>query len=80
VKTGQGLRAAGRKHVGRHVQITGEAAPTIAETINAIYREMGIERRVEVRYDKKGTPYVRLANVDLELLNLRQAAGYSWRV
>jgi len=80
VKTEEGYRAAGGKYVGKQVQIAGEAAPILAEAINAIYREMGVERRVEVRYDKKGTPYARLANVDLELLNLRQAAGYSWRV
>jgi len=71
MKTEKEWKATGRKHAGRHVQIAGKAAPTIAETINAIYREMGVERRVEVRYDKKSTPYVRLVNVDLELLNLR---------
>jgi len=46
----------------------GEAARTVADTINALYREKGAERRVEVRQLKDGTPYIRLTNVDLELL------------
>jgi len=72
VKTGEGWRAAGGKYVGKHVQIYGEAVPTIADAINAIYRERGVERRVEVKYDKrKGTPYIKLTNVDLELLGLK---------
>jgi len=72
VKTGEGWRAAGGKKSGRHVLIFGEAAPTIAEAINAIYRERGVERRIEVKYDKrKGTPYIYLTNVDLELFDVR---------
>jgi len=71
-KTGQEWRAAGGKYNGRQIQITGEAAPTIAEAINAIYSEMGIDRRVEVKQMKDGRPYIRLTNVDLELLGLTQ--------
>jgi len=52
VKTGRGWRAAGGKLSAREVIIAGEAAPTIAEAINAIYREMGLERRIEVRHKK----------------------------
>jgi len=43
---------------------------TIAEAINALYREMGVERKVEVRYDRDGTPYIRFTNVDLRLLGV----------
>jgi len=50
------------------------------KTVKAVYSERGMERRIEVRKARYNVPYVRLANVDLELLNLRQAAGYSWRV
>jgi len=68
VKTGQGWRAAGGKDVGKHVQIAGKAAPIIADAINALYREMGVERKVEVKRLKNGKPYIRLTNVDLGLL------------
>jgi len=47
------------------------SAELVAKTINAIYSEWGIERKVNVRYNK-GKPYIRLANVDLELLGLIQ--------
>jgi len=70
VKTGEGWRAAGGKQSGRQIQIASEAVPIIAEAINAIYREIGVDRRVEVRQMKDGTPYIRLTNVDLELLGL----------
>ena len=50
--------------------IHGETAHTVAEAINAIYREMGLEKRVEVMYDKKGVTYLRLTNEDLKLLNI----------
>jgi len=66
VKTGQEWRVAGGKLSGGRVMIAGEAAPTIAKAINAIYREMGVERRVEARQMKDGTPYIRLTSVDLE--------------
>ena len=66
VKTGQEWRAAGGKLSGGRVMIAGEAARAVAEAINAIYRERGVERRVEVRQMKDGTPYIRLTNVDLE--------------
>ena len=68
VKTEEGWRAAGGKQNGKHVIIHGEAAPIIAEVINAIYREMGVERKVEVKRLKNGEPYIRLTNVDLGLL------------
>jgi len=68
VKAGQEWRAAGGKKSGRHVLIFGEAAPTIAEAINAIYRERGVERRVEVKHGKDGAPYIYLTNVDLGCL------------
>jgi len=42
----------------------------VANAINAIYREMSVDRRVKVRYDKKGTPYIRLTSVDMGLLGL----------
>jgi len=70
VKAGQGWRATSGKHVGTQVQIKGKAAPAIAETINALYREMGIERRVEVKYGKDHAPYIYLTNVDLRLLGV----------
>jgi len=72
VKTEKECRAAGGKLSGRQVIIAGEAAPTIAEAINAIYREKGVDRRVEVKYDRKGTPYIYLTTVDLELLGLKR--------
>jgi len=68
VKTREGWRTAGGKYVGRQVTIHGQAAHIIAEAINAIYREMGVERRAEVKYDKDGTPYILLTNEDLRLL------------
>jgi len=45
------------------VQIAGKAAEIVA---NAVY----CVRRVEVRYDKGGTPYIYLTNEDLKLLDL----------
>jgi len=72
VKTGEGWRAAGGKQSGRQVQINGEAAQAVADAINALYREMGVERRVEVKYDRKGTPYIYLTNVDLRLLDIKR--------
>jgi len=69
VKAGQEWRAAGGKHVGKHVQIAGYAAHTVAEAIDAVYREMGVERRVEVKLHK-GAPYIYLTNEDLRLLGL----------
>jgi len=71
VKTEKEWRAAGGKRTKWHVQIAGEAAVAIAEAINTIYREIGVDRRVEVRYDKNRVPYIKLTNVDLELLGLR---------
>ena len=68
VKTGEGWRAAGGKYSNRRVSIYGEAARAVAE---AIYREMGVDRMVEMKYDKKGVPYIQLTNIDLELLGLR---------
>jgi len=70
VKTGQEWRAAGGKLSGRKADIVGEVAHIVAGAINAIYREMGVERRIEVRYGKDGTPYIRLTNEDLRLLGL----------
>jgi len=72
VKTEQGWRAAGGKYDGKYVTIHGDAASAIADAINAIYREMGVERRVGVRYDKNRVPYIKLTNVDLELLGLKR--------
>jgi len=53
VKTEQGWKAAGGKFSGGEVTIYGKAVYTVAEAINAVYREMGVERRVEVRKTKK---------------------------
>jgi len=72
VKTGEGWRAAGGKYFERHVHIVGEAARVVAEAINAIYHEMGLERRVEVKQLKNRVPYIQLTNVDLELLGLKR--------
>ena len=73
VKTREGWRAAGGKYDSKYVVIHGEAARAIANAINALYREMGVERRVEVKYDKRyNAPYIKLTNIDLELLGLRQ--------
>jgi len=72
VKTREGWRAAGGKYDSRQMRIFGKAASAVAEAINAIYSEMGVERRVEVKYDKrKGTPYIKLTNVDLKLLGVK---------
>jgi len=46
VKTEEGWRAAGGKQSGRQVMSVGEAIRAVAEAINTIYREMGVERRV----------------------------------
>jgi len=80
VKAEQGWRAAGGKYNGRQVQIFGEAVPIIADAINAIYREMGVERRVEVKQMKDNTPYIQLTNVDLESLGLRRRSDGAGRV
>jgi len=69
VKAGEGWRVAGGKYFERQVQIHGEAAHTVADAINAIYSGMGVERKVEVK-TRKGKPYIKLTNVDLELLGL----------
>jgi len=71
VKTREGWRAAGGKRAKWQVQIVGEAARAIADAINTLYRERGVDRRVEVRLLKDGTPYIILTNVDLELLGIR---------
>jgi len=70
VKAGREWRIAGGKQSGRQITITGESSRAVAEAINAIYSEMGVERRVEVKQMKDNTPYIRLTNVDLELLGL----------
>jgi len=70
VKTEQGWRAAGGKQSGRQVQINGEAAHAVADAINAVYREMGVDKKIEVRYSKDGVSRIKLTNVDLELLGL----------
>jgi len=46
--------------------VAGDAARAVAEALNAIYRGGGVERRVEVKQIKDGTPYIRLTNVELE--------------
>jgi len=71
VKAGQEWRAAGGKHSDKHVQIYGEVVPIIAEAINAIYREMGVDRRIEVKQMRDGTPYIKLTSVDLRLLGAK---------
>ena len=72
VRTKEGWRAAGGKQSGRQVAIASDAAVAVAEAINAIYRERGIERRVEVkRYKHKEAPYIYLTNVDLGLLDIK---------
>jgi len=68
VKTRQEWRATGGKKSGKVVQIHGEAARVVAEAINAVYREMGVERRAEVKYNQNRVPYIKLTNVDLRLL------------
>jgi len=72
VKAGEEWKAAGGKQARRQVLIKGKAVTIIAETINAIYHERGVERRIEVKYDKDGTSYIYLTNVDLELLGLKR--------
>jgi len=71
VKSEEGWRVAGGKKSGRQVMIYGKGARTVAEAINAIYRKTGLERREEVKYDKKGVSYLRLTNEDLKLLNIK---------
>jgi len=72
VKTGEGWRAAGGKYRGDVVRLMGKAARSIAEVINAVYSEISVNRRVEVKQMEDGTPYIALTNVDLRLLGLRQ--------
>ena len=73
VKMGDGWRAAGGKYDGKQIQIYGEATEAVAEAINALYREIGVERRVEAKYDKRhDTPYLKLTNEDLRQLNLKE--------
>jgi len=69
VKTGEGWRVAGGRYSYRGVMIVGKAAEVVAKTINAIYGERGVKRKAEVRYNK-GKPYIKLADIDLELLGL----------
>jgi len=69
VRTKEGWRAAGRKYGERWVIIIGKAAKIIAKAINAIYSKRGVER--EVRYNKDKS-YIKLTNVDLELLGMMQ--------
>jgi len=72
VRTKEGWRAAGGKYDGKRVFIAGEAACTIADAVNALYREMGVERRVEVKYNKRhDAPYVLFTSEDLRLLGMR---------
>jgi len=70
VKTEKEWRVAGGKYNGRQVQIYGKAARAVADAINALYREKGVDRRVEVKQMRDGTPYIKLTNVDLKLLNI----------
>jgi len=73
IKTEEGWRATGGKYddSSRVVQLTGKAARIVAEAINALYREIGMERKVEVKYHKhKDVPYIKLTNIDLKLLGL----------
>jgi len=72
VKTREGWRAAGGKYFVRRMHLVGKATRVVAEAINAIYREMGVERRVEARQTKNGAPYIWLTNRDLSLLGLAQ--------
>jgi len=74
VKTEKEWRVAGGKYNGRQVQIYGKAARAVADAINALYSQMGVERELEVRYGKDGTPYIKLTNVDLELLDIRRGS------
>jgi len=68
VKMEKEWRAAGGKLSSRQVKIAGEAVCAVADAINAIYSNMGMKRRVEVRYDKKGTLSIRLTSVDIKPL------------
>jgi len=53
------------------VFIVGEAASVVAEAINALYSEMGVDRRVEAKQHKhKNLPYIYLTNEDIRLLGL----------
>jgi len=70
VKTGEGWRVAGGKYSKGVMRIYGDAARAIADVINALYREMGVERRIVAKYNRDGMPYILLTNVDLELLGL----------
>jgi len=71
IKAEEGWRTVGGKYRERFVIIYGEAVHAIANAINAIYREIGAERSIEVKYDKDGTPYIQLTNVDLRLLGVK---------
>jgi len=58
VKTGQGWRIAGGKQSDRRVIIHGEAARAVADAINVLYRERGVERGIKVKYHNNGVPYI----------------------
>jgi len=70
VRTKEGWSASGGKLSGRVVDIFGEALRAVADALNAIYSERGVERRVEVKKKRNGVPYIRLTGIDLELLGL----------
>ena len=71
VRTKEGWSAAGGKYDGVQVRIKGKVAEVVAKAINALYREMGIDREVEVKRGKRrDVPYIQLTNVDLRLLGL----------
>ena len=70
VKTKEVWRVAGGKYDGKQVLITGEAARAVADAINAVYREIGVKRRIVVRQKKNNVSYILLTNVDLKLLGI----------
>jgi len=70
VKMEKEWRAAGGKYDGKHVIIHGEAARAVADAIDVLYRDRGVERGIKVKCHKNGVPYILLTNVDLELLGL----------
>jgi len=58
------------EYYDKQVTVKGDTARTIADVINAVYRENGLKRRVRVKLSKDSTPYIKLTDADLRLLKL----------
>jgi len=71
VKSKEGWRAVGGKYDGKKLRVYGDVVHAVADIIGSLYRERGVDRMVEIKLMKNGTPYISLTNVDLSLLGIR---------